>query len=154
METTKVAQAIRCWVVVDASLEWAFDAFTRDTGSWWPVEAFSSRSAVGLSPDRIYLEPWEDGRLLEQSGAAELRLATVLDWDPPRRLLLQWELDAELPPTEVEITFAPEGEDTRVDLAHMGWEFAGPIGEDGRGRYAGTRGWEMVLRRFCDHVGG
>ena len=154
METTRVEQAIRCWVVVDASLEWAFDTFTRDAGMWWPVEAFSSRAAAGLGPpDAVSLEPWEDGRFVERSGAAELRLGTVLVWDPPRRLVLQWELDAELPPTEVEVTFAPEGEDTRVDLAHSGWEFAGPAAAEGRARYAGTGGWETVLRRFAESVG-
>ena len=154
MQATKVDQAVRCWVVVDASLEWAFDTFTRDIASWWPVEAFSSLAAVGLAvPDDVHLETWEHGRFSERSGAAELRLGTVLVWDPPRRLVLQWELDSELPPTEVEVTFAPEGEDTRVDVAHGGWEFAGPDGIAGRARYAGTRGWEMVLRRFAVAAG-
>jgi uncharacterized protein YndB with AHSA1/START domain len=155
MQTTKVEQAVRCWVVVDASLEWTFDTFTRDARSWWPVEAFSSRPAVGPgATDGVQLEPWQGGRLVERSGTGERRLGTVLVWDPPRRVVLEWERDAEVPPTEVEIVFAPEGEDTRVDLAHTGWEYGGPIGIEGRARYAGTRGWEMVLRRFADSVGG
>jgi len=78
----------------------------------------------------------------------------VLVWDPPRRVVLQWELDPDLPPTEVEIVFAPEGDDTRVDLAHTGWEFAGPDGVEARPRYSGQRGWELVLRRFAEAAGG
>jgi uncharacterized protein YndB with AHSA1/START domain len=152
---TKVEQAVRCWVVVDASLEWAFDLFTRDARSWWPVEAFSSRAAVGLGPlDGVQIEPWEGGRFVERSGNAEVRLGTVLVWDPPRRVVLQWELDPDLPPTEVEVVFAPEGDDTRVDLAHTGWEFAGPNAAEARPRYSGQRGWELVLRRFAEAAGG
>jgi uncharacterized protein YndB with AHSA1/START domain len=152
---TRVEEAVRCWVVVDASLEWAFDLFTRDARSWWPVEAFSSRAAVGLGPlDGVQLEPWEAGRFVERSGNAEVRLGTVLVWDPPRRLVLEWELDLEVPPTEVEVVFAPEGDDTRVDLAHSGWEFAGPDAREARARYSGNRGWELVLRRFAEAAGG
>ena len=155
MSTTRVETAIRCWVVVDASQEWAFDRFACDVRSWWPLDTFSSRSAVGLQKiDGMHLEPWEGGRFLERSGTAELRIGTVLVWDPPRRLVLQWELDAELPPTEVEVVFAPEGDDTRVDLAHSGWEYAGPDGAEIRRRYAGSNGWEAVLRRYTLAVGG
>jgi uncharacterized protein YndB with AHSA1/START domain len=141
-------------VVVDASLEWAFDRFGCDVRSWWPLDAFSSRSAVGLLQiDGVNLEPWEGGRFLEHSGNAALRIGTVLVWDPPRRLVLQWELDAELPPTEVEVVFAPEGYETRVDLAHTGWEYAGPDGPEARRRYAAHNGWEAVLRRYALAVG-
>jgi hypothetical protein len=43
------------------------------------------------------------------------------------------------------VRFAPEGEGTRVELEHRGWEKSG-AGE--RSSYDG--GWEYVLRKFAE----
>ena len=47
----------------------------------------------------------------------------MLHWEPPNRLVLAWNiLEREGDLTEVEVQFHPEGDGTRVELEHRGWE--------------------------------
>jgi len=48
--------------------------------------------------------------------AADVALRFVLAWKPHSR---------PVPPTEVEVRFVPDGEGTRVELEHRGWERVG-----------------------------
>ena len=50
--------------------------------------------------------------------------------------------------TEVEVTFAPEGPGSRVELEHRGWDGA----DRPAGRYA--NGWEVVLATFIERREG
>jgi uncharacterized protein YndB with AHSA1/START domain len=80
----------------------------------------------------------------------------VLAWEPPRRVLLSWHLDDEweVDPDparagEVEITFAPEADGTRVTLEHRGFERrprGGRIAEE----VAGAGGWGGLLERYAE----
>jgi uncharacterized protein YndB with AHSA1/START domain len=68
----------------------------------------------------------------------------VLAWEPPRRLAYLWHIygpreDA----TEVEVTFAPEGDATAVTIVHRGWERLGARGPDLRG--GNRQGWAGLL---------
>jgi hypothetical protein len=157
---TRVDLAIRSWVAVDASTEWAFDVFTRDIGEWWPLGTHSKRASLGLGrPDRVRLERWEEGRLYEQTADELLHWATVVTWDPPTRVGLEWLVNPQSPPTNVEVTFTPENEHTRVEVEHSGWEFARGWGladtsaDDLRARFAGPHGWEWVLGHYAVAVG-
>jgi hypothetical protein len=157
---TRVDLAIRSWVAVDASVEWAFDVFTRDIGEWWPLETHSLRASIGLGrPDLLHLERWEGGRLYERTRDEVLPWATVVTWDPPHRILLEWLVSAQSPPTDVEVTFASEDGQTRVGVVHTGWEFAGgwslgvSSAESARARFAGTHGWDWVLGHYAVAVG-
>ena len=49
--------------------------------------------------------------------------------------------------TEVEVTFTPEGERTRVDLEHRGWERLGEAAEFKRTEY--EAGWDGVLDLYA-----
>jgi hypothetical protein len=49
-------------------------------------------------------------------------------------------------PTEIEVTFTPEGGRTRVDLEHRNWEEAGSGAAQMRDNYDG--GWDVVLAPF------
>ena len=71
---------------------------------------------------------------------------SVLAWEPPHRLLLDWQI-GEARGTEVEVTFAPEGPGSRVVLEHRGFADADP-----RGRY--DSGWDAVLAPFVDAASG
>ena len=42
--------------------------------------------------------------------------------EPPRRIVFTWEDPDWEGPTEVEVRFAPEGNVTRVEVEHRGWE--------------------------------
>ena len=69
-------------------------------------------------------------------------------WEPPRRLVIAWNPSRQdRPTTEVEVTFTAEGEGTRVDLVHRGWERLGPRGADVRESYAS--GWPGVLAGYA-----
>ena len=70
------------------------------------------------------------------SDGTEAAWATVLAWDPPRRVTLAWKPNlTDNPPTELEITFTPDGADTRVDLEHRGRDRLGPLGKQARQSY-------------------
>jgi uncharacterized protein YndB with AHSA1/START domain len=73
----------------------------------------------------------------------------VTTWEPPHRLAFSWHPNAEASAaTEVEVRFSPEGEGTRVDLEHRGWE---RLGERARAASDGYRGgWDEVLTRYAD----
>ena len=46
--------------------------------------------------------------------------------------------------------FAPEGDRTRVDLEHRGWERYGDSADDAASGYGG--GWDVVLGRYADSL--
>jgi uncharacterized protein YndB with AHSA1/START domain len=149
--------AIRTAARVSAPLESAFDVFTIEIATWWPLETHSIKAGRGLGPpDGLHLEPWEGGHLYERFGAERLPWGTLLHWDPPRRIVLEWQTEASMPPTEVDVTFTPEGDDTRVEVVHRGWEFMGrsPLeGREAREAFAGKHGWGWLLDRYADAVG-
>jgi uncharacterized protein YndB with AHSA1/START domain len=74
--------------------------------------------------------------------------ADVVAWEPPTRLVLRWRVNPERAPTEVEVCFTPDGDGTRVELDHRGWDATGD--PDGRAGY--HRGWDYVLGQFADAV--
>ncbi|MEX2645551.1 MAG: SRPBCC domain-containing protein [Gaiellaceae bacterium] len=133
--------AIRKDVFVRAPVERAWDVFAERLGDWWPLATHSlggeRAETAMLTPERIY-ERWADG--------AEHTWGRVLVWEPPHRVVFTWEV-GEDSGNEVEVVFVPEGEGTRVELEHRGWE-------------SGTReswesydgGWAQVLARFVDSV--
>jgi uncharacterized protein YndB with AHSA1/START domain len=151
METT-TDLAIRRTVTVAAPVERAFEVFTRRMHAWWPLETHSIRAGRdGAAPEELCLEPWAGGRFYEKTGAEELRWGSVLECEPPHRIVFEWHVNPENPATAIEVTFTPEGEETRVELVHRGWErFAD---EAVRSSYAGEGGWATVLARYVAAAG-
>jgi uncharacterized protein YndB with AHSA1/START domain len=137
--STTVVEAIRKTVLVDFTPEEAFDLFTARIAAWWPVR---THSYGGDDVTSVVLEPRLGGRLYEVTDAGEQDWGSVLAWDPPRRLLLDWQI-GEARDTEVEVTFEPEGPGARVVLEHRGF-----AGSDPRERYSG--GWDVVLAPFVE----
>lgn len=137
--STSVADAIRKTVLVDFTPEEAFDLFTARIASWWPVR---THSYGGDGVRDVVLEPGVGGRLYEVTAAGEQDWGTVLAWEPPTRLLLDWQI-GDARGTEVEVTFAPEGPGSRVVLEHRGFGGAEP-----RERY--DAGWDVVLAPFVE----
>ena len=149
MSDSLVIEVVRKTVTVDCAVEEAFRVFTADALSWWPVETHSIHETV----TEIVFEQYEGGEVYELSTSGEKgHWATVLEWDPPRRLVLAWNiLSAEDSPTEVEVHFLPEGDRTRVELEHRGWEGLGDAGPKKRDGY--DTGWDSVLGRYVDRIG-
>ena len=86
--------------------------------------------------------------------AARCDWGRVLAWEPPHRLLLAWQLDAqwEFDPalvTEVEVRFvADAGGGTTVTLEHRHLERYGAGAESARAGLVFEGGWFGLLERF------
>lgn len=114
-------------ISVKATVERAFDVFTRGFDSWWPREHH-----IGKSPlKRAVIEGKAGGRCYsEQVDGTDCPWGSVLVWHPPSRVVIawqitpQWQYEPDLEKSsEVEITFTPEaGGTTRVQLEHRHFE--------------------------------
>ncbi len=119
MSGSKVMVALR----VKATPERAFEAFVGEIGAWWranPLFAFTPRD-----PGVIAFEPGEGGRLTQTlAGGKVFEIGRIRAWEPPSRLVFGWRQASFAPgqDTEVEVRFEPVGEETRVTVAHAGWD--------------------------------
>jgi len=149
-----VTEPINASVTVRRSPEDAFRVFTQDMGSWWPLQAFSMAQDAyedrGVKVETIVFEEGEGGRVYEvMSDGTEGTWATILAWDPPRSFVLAWKPNlTDNPPTELEITFTPDDDGTRVDLEHRGWERLGD--QAGEARQSYSEGWQHVLAGYAE----
>ena len=135
-------------ITVRCSAERAFRVFTEEMTTWWPLETHSRAldEDKNVKAEKVVFEGREGDRVYEvMSDGAEGNWATVLAWDPPHRVVLAWKPNdrpAEQH-TELEVRFSPDGDGTRVDLEHLGWERLGPDAEEAREGYAS--GWPRVF---------
>jgi uncharacterized protein YndB with AHSA1/START domain len=150
MNETLVIEAVRKTVTVDCAVEEAFRVFTADARSWWPT---ASHSIHGDAVQEIVFEEHAGGEVYEVSSSGEKgHWATVVSWEPPNRLVLAWNIREREPvPTEVEIRFLPEGDGTRVELEHRGWDAVPDDAAEKRSAY--DTGWEYVLGRYEERAG-
>ncbi|MGZ8782071.1 MAG: SRPBCC domain-containing protein [Gaiellaceae bacterium] len=137
--STTLIEAIRKTVLVDFAPPEAFDLFTTKIASWWPVR---THSYGGDGVKNLILESRVGGRLYEITDEGEQDWGTVLAWEPPGRLVLDWQIGTAAG-TEVEVTFTPEGPGSRVVLEHRGFEALDP-----RDRY--ESGWDIVLAPYVE----
>jgi len=138
-------------VTVPVPPERAFALFTGRIGSWWPFD-----KTVGKRPAAIVLEPGAGGRWFERDAeGVETQWGRVLDWAPPARITLAWQLDAgfRFDPdfeTEVEISFTACAAGTEVRLEHRCLERFGTAAETMAGKLGG--GWPLMLGCYRTHV--
>ena len=140
--TQTTVEAVRKSLVVKCSPERAFEVFTREIGSWWPLTQYS------IGQDKITEVVFEEqvgGRIFERhSDGGEGEWGRVLAWDPPNRFAMTW-YPGGTPDkaTELEVRFAPEAGGTRVDLEHTGWEILAAEAQETAKNY--DEGWGYVL---------
>ena len=148
MSKALVLEVVRKTVTVDCAVEEAFRVFTAETRSWWPVETHS----INVEVDEIVFEPEVGGTVYEIGANGERgHWATVLEWEPPNRLVLAWNiLQRAGDVTEVEVRFLPEGDGTRVELEHRGWEGVASEGPAKRANY--DTGWDAVLAPYAERL--
>ena len=136
-------------VVVRCPVERAFRTFTEGIASWWPLASHSvgegrARTAVfetGVG-GRIF-ERWDDG--------TECDWGRVTVWEPPRLVAFSWKPNPEAAaPTDVEVRFSPDGDATRVELEHRGWERLGERAREVHASYASAGGWTLVVDRYAE----
>lgn len=140
-------------ITVAASVERAFQVFAEQFGSWFPKEY-----SIGAStPADFIVEPRTGGRWYEMGeDGTECDTGRVLAYEPPHRLVLAWQLDAnwQYDPepehaSEVEIRFTAEGDGrTRVDLEHRGFERHGAGASAVHDSVDAPQGWDFCLGRY------
>jgi uncharacterized protein YndB with AHSA1/START domain len=104
----------------------AFQVFTEEIGLWWGSSP-DSRFRHDIHGTMRFVPCGPGGRLLEvYEGTDEPphEIGRVLAWEPGKRLVFDWRALAFRPGeiTEVEVTFAPTEDGTRVTLEHKGWD--------------------------------
>jgi uncharacterized protein YndB with AHSA1/START domain/uncharacterized protein YciI len=148
---TAVIAPVRHQMVVNASVERAFRLFTEGFGTWWP----KSHTISPVPVEQAIIEPRASGRCYDRgTDGSECDWGRVLAWEPPTRLVLAWQVDGTWsyePDVEhasrVTVTFAPDGDRTRVTLVHDEFErhlHGGPELADGV-----RDGWGASLRAFA-----
>lgn len=143
MSTTEALAAIQKTIMVDASVETAFETFTRRMSDWWPRDSHS----IFDDRETVVFDERVGGRVYERAAdGEEAEWADVIAWEPPHRFVLRWRVNPERGPTEVEVRFAPEHGGTRVELEHRGWDAIGDV--EGRANY--DPGWDFVLGRYSE----
>ena len=122
----------------------AFMTWTERIAAWWPAD----HTASGEPNLVVVLEGRIGGRIFERTSAgAEHDWGEVLAWEPPHRLVYSWHLRRDrADATEVEIRFLADGDATRVEIEHRGWERLGAEGAGWRDRNLG--GWSTLLPHF------
>ena len=147
--TETVVEPVRRTVTVDRPVEDAFRVFTDGIGKWWALEVHSlSLDRTGAPAQTAVMEGRVGGRLYERmSDGNEADWGKLLVWEPPHRVAFEWFVTGT--PTDVEVRFVPEGEATRVELVHSGFDRI----EDAERRRAGyDEGWALGLRRYAEAV--
>jgi uncharacterized protein YndB with AHSA1/START domain len=136
-------------VVIAAPVEHAFRVFTEQIHTWWPLR---THAVAPSDATTAVLEGRIGGRLFERTSSGEEHLwGTLVTWDPPRRVGYTWHPGrGEETAQEVELTFTSDGEGTRVDLRHWGWEKLGDRMEQTVANY--DEGWETVIGRYVERA--
>jgi len=149
METTDLV--LRKKISVARPPEDAFRVFTEGVASWWPARTHS----VGEERvETVVLEDSVGGRFYERlDDGTEHDWGVITTWNPPERLGMTWH-PGRGPETaqHVEIRFVAEGDGTRVELEHGGWEALGDEAEAMQANYGSESGWTAVLGRFAAAV--
>ena len=147
--------AVRREITVNSTPERAFFVFTEQFDSWWPKshhigEAAMARAVIDPDAGRWY-EVGVDGSTCDWGA--------ILAYDPPRRLTLEWRIGGtwviESDPaaiSEIDVTFTPEGDATRVTLEHRHLD-RHTASEALKEAIASEGGWNGLLKAYADVVG-
>jgi DNA-binding transcriptional ArsR family regulator len=148
---------VRKSVTVAAPVAVAFEVFTARIESWWPLTTHHIGEADCAA---VVIEPYPGGRWFERGvDGIECVWGHVLLWEPDRRVVLVWQLNArwQFDPefrTEVDVRFtAVDERTTRVDLEHRGLEAYGADAMTMRDVLSGGSGWTGMLDHFAEVAG-
>jgi uncharacterized protein YndB with AHSA1/START domain len=131
---------------VERPPELSFRVFCDEIGQWWP----KGPSFGGKRLTNMVIEGRVGGRLYEQhDDGSEYEIGRVTAYQPPSVVAFTWRAPSWEMPTQVEIRFIADGNGTRVELEHSGWEQAAAMLET-RKNYDG--GWERMLGEFLSHT--
>jgi uncharacterized protein YndB with AHSA1/START domain len=149
---------VRRSIVVDAPIEVAFRVFTEQFDRVKPRE----HNLLKVEIVETVFEQRAGGFVYDRGAdGSECRWARVLAYEPPRRLVISWDISPrwqiETDPektSEVEVRFVAEGENrTQVRLEHRNLDRHGDDWQALRDGTAGDEGWPLYLQRFADLFG-
>ena len=158
MNTQTTLPAVVRSVTVNAAIERAFSVFTESFAAWWPAAHHINPNGY----EAAYIEPREGGRWYERGpDGTECDWGQVIEWDPPNRVLLTWQLNGEFEydadpgrASEVEVRFTAEGPSTtRVEIVHSKFERAVGSARLAEG-VGGPAGWSGLLGRYAVLIEG
>jgi uncharacterized protein YndB with AHSA1/START domain len=145
--------SVRKVVSVDAPQNVAWQVFTGQLGTWWPLAMYKIGKAKAV--DAI-IEPRVGGRWYERGeDGSTCDWGRVLAWEPHSRLLLSWDITADWQydaalQTEIEVRFIAEGTSkTRVELEHRRLDRYGDRRDEMRTIFDQTGDWGQLLRAFA-----
>lgn len=151
MEQKITPATVRKMLTVKADPAKAFNVFVRRIHEWSPA----SHSLTGARTG-VIIEPRVGGRWYETGeGGAEANWGKVIEWEPPHRLLLAWQLDARCAYdpeliTEIEVLFRAVAEGkTQVEFEHRNIERFGTAAADVLASLDGKDGWGGSLAQFA-----
>jgi len=145
---------IRRTIDVAVPPERAFELFSGRMHDWWPKEhSISEDPRVGVEIEDHVGGWW--GQIGESGSRTQW--GKVLAWEPPGRLLLAWQINAEWRYdatliTELELTFTPVGTNTLVTLEHRNLERLGESAEKVAEQL--RNGWPGVVQHYADFANG
>ena len=153
MTAEKLDAPVKKSIVVKADVERAFRVFTAGIDTWWPRDHH-----IGKSPmKKVVVENFQGGRCYSaQVDGTDCDWGKVLVWEPPRRLVLAWQINVDwkyepdlAKSTEVEVCFFPEPDGTtRVELKHKHFERLGGGPGVEKVRSMLERGWVGTMQLF------
>ena len=150
MTRTIAVAPVRKSLRVNAPPSRAFEIFTAGMSRWWPATHTILKSPFKAA----VIEPRAGGRWYHVGeDGSECETGKVLVWDPPGRLVLAWQLNAQWQydpelVTELELRFIPDGDATRFELEHRHIDRMGEGAETARAAVDGPGGWSSILEEF------
>lgn len=146
---------VRKTIFVKATPQRAFDVFTKEMTSWWPL---ATHKVGKVDAKSIVIEPRVGGNVMEVGiDESTCTWGHVLEWAPPRRFVFSWEIDAafKVDPTidaRVEVTFTAENDGTHVELVHRGLRSYGEQAAQMVALFDSPGGWTGLLALFAKHA--
>ena len=145
---------IRKSLVVKADVNRAFEVFVSRMHEWSPAV----QSLLGSRKD-IVVEPRAGGRWYEiaESGA-QADWGKVIAWEPPHRLVLAWQLDADFSydpdlVTEFEARFvAEDARHTRIEFEHRNLDRFGARAAETAASLGSDGGWSGSFALYAELI--
>lgn len=139
---------VRISVTVPIPADQAFKLFTEGFNSWWIGHHIGAADLA-----EAVIEPREGGRWYERGvDGSECDWGKVLTFQPPGRLVLTWQLNAQFAydpdlahASEVEVLFTEANGQTRVDFEHRHIERLGAGADELAKSVRSEGGWPAIL---------
>jgi len=145
--------SVRKVIIVEAPQKVAWQVFTEQIGTWWPLAVYKIGKANAVD---AVIERRIGGRWYEQGDdGSTCDWGRVLVWKPYSRLVLSWDITADWQydpalQTEIEVCFVAEGDAcTRVEFEHRRLDRYGDRRDEMRTIFDKTGDWGRLLAAFA-----